>query len=286
MELNHLDIKLARATTLPILPTVVSQVIALADNPAAGPRDFERVIARDAGLSAKILRTANSSYYGGDGKIVNLQKALSKLGCNTIRSICITVAFQSSISGKALNKSFNLPEFWQHSLAVGCAAKVLAMVAHDPHAEEAFIAGLLHDIGKLAMAMFLSDEATMVYKLMKDRDISQYDAEMDCLGATHQEIGALVAHHWNLPQLYVPSIAHHHDPVRDDGTFDKLSLYVHVGNVLAHLAGLGYSPMSTSYEADPAVLDELHIPTAQLEAVETAVAVEVSKLSQHMGLVA
>jgi putative nucleotidyltransferase with HDIG domain len=244
------------------------------------------VIARDAGLSAKILRTANSSYYGGDGKIVNLQKALSKLGCNTIRSICITVAFQSSISGKALNKTFNLTQFWQHSLAVGCAAKVLAMLAHDPHAEEAFIAGLLHDIGKLAMAMFLSEEATMVYNLMKDRDICQFDAEKDCLGVTHQEIGALVAHHWNLPELYVPSIGHHHDPINDDGSFDKINLYVHVGNVLAHLAGLGYSPISTTYSADPAALDELRIPAAQLEAVESAVAVEVSKLSQHMGLVA
>ena len=181
MEIRHIETKLARATTLPILPNAVAQVLALTDNPNAGARDYERVIKQDAALTTKILRTANSPYYGG-GNITNLQRALSQLGVNAIRSICLAVSFQSALASRNLDRRFSPSRFWQHSLAVACGAKVLACVARDPNAEEAFIAGLVHDIGKLALCMFLPLETNQVYNMMAEQKISQYQADCKCWG--------------------------------------------------------------------------------------------------------
>ncbi len=285
MDLGHLNVILSRASTMPVLPTVVTQVMELADNPNAGTRDFERVIARDTVLSAKILRTANSSYYGGDGNISSLQRALAKLGCNVVRSICITVAFQSSMNRKDIG-DLNIVQLWQHSLAVACASKVLAILQKDAHAEEAFVAGLLHDVGKLALAIYMPKEHQAVSVLMHTKGISQYEAEMMALQVTHQEIGKMVAEHWGLPAMYHPSISQHHTPFSSSEKITPLLAYVHVGNALAHQTGLGYSPNGCTYEPDMRVVEQLGIAPEQFEPLRQAVAAGVARLSTNMGLVA
>ncbi len=284
MELRHIETKLARATTLPILPNIVMQVLSLTEDVNAGARDYERLIVQDAALAAKILRTANSSYFGGNGQITSLRRALSQLGNNTLRSMCLTVSLQSALSSKTLDKAFNPNHFWMHSMAVACAAKILACVGRDSHAEEAFVAGLVHDIGKLALCMFLPQEAGCVYNLMKTRGLTQFDAEMQFLELTHQDIGHMAAQKWQLPDVYLPPIAHHHDPFRDGQEPDKLTAYVHIGNVIAHEVGLGFEAEGTTHCADPAVLAMLNISEEQYVPIRTAVMNEVTKMGSQMGM--
>ncbi len=286
MELKHLEVKLSRATSMPILPTMITQVMMLADNPNAGTRDFEKVISRDSVMTAKILRMANSAYYGGDGNITGLQFALAKLGCNVVRSICVSVAMQSSLNSKSFGKTLNITQLWQHSLAVACAAKVLATLKRDPHAEEAFISGLMHDLGKVALAMFLPEETNKVYATMQMKKISQYEAEQECISITHQQIGFAVAGHWSIPQMYHSAIKNHHTPFAESIELDPLTAYVHVGNAIAHQAGLGVTPFDGNYEPDPLVLEFLGIDKEQLAPLQLAVATSVSRLSSQMGLAA
>ena len=284
MELRHLETKLTRATTLPILPNIVMQVLSLTEDPNAGARDYERLIVQDAALAAKILRTANSSYFGGNGQITTLRRALSQLGNNTLRSMCLTVSLQSALSSKNLDRAFNPNYFWMHSMAVACAAKILACLARDPKAEEAFVAGLVHDIGKLALCMFLPQEASCVYGMMKSQGLSQFDAELQFLDLTHQDIGHLAAQKWQLPDVYLPPILTHHDPFRDGQEPDKLTAYVHVANALAHEVGLGFEATGTTHCADPAVLALLNISEEQYIPVRTTVMNEVTKIGAQMGL--
>ena len=196
MELKYLETKLARASVLPLLSNVVAQVLTLSQNPNASTRDFERLIIQDAALTAKILRTANSPVFSGGGHITTLGPALTQVGSNTLRSICLTVSLQSALTAKGLNKSFHPSNFWLHSLGVACGAKILARLMRDAQAEEAFIAGLMHDIGKLALCLFLPNEADSVYKLMQGQNMSQFDAEMQVMEATHQDIGHKAAQCW------------------------------------------------------------------------------------------
>jgi HD-like signal output (HDOD) protein len=282
MDLKHLEIRLERATTLPIFSGAVSQVLALTQNLNAGTRDYERAISQDAALSAKILRTANSPYFGGNGQITSLQRAMAQLGSNTLRSICMAVAFQSALGVKTLNKRFDFHQFWKHSMAVACAAKVLALLTRDPQAEEAFIAGLLHDVGKLALCMFMPLEANQVYTAMEEQHISQFEAELACLQLTHQEIGRLAAQRWQLPPLYHEPIAKHHTPAEDGSEIDRLTALVHVGNALAYEVGLGSAPAGCMNSADPQVVDFLGISPAQFEPLKGAITMEVAKLGAQL----
>src|SRR5262249_4933250 len=138
MEPKHIETRLARATTLPILPDIVMRVLRLADDPNAGTREYELIIAKDAGLTAKILRTANAPYYASSGQITTLHPALTQLGVNTIRSICLTVSFQSAMASKQLNKRFHVGHYWQHCMATACAAKIIAHLHGQRLQEEAF----------------------------------------------------------------------------------------------------------------------------------------------------
>ena len=283
MELKHIETKLARASTLPILPNLVMQILALTDDMNAGARDYERLIMQDAALTAKILRTANSSYFGGNGQIANLRRALTQVGNNTLRSMCLTVSLQSALSSKTLNKAFNPKQFWLHSMAVACAAKILACLARDARAEEAFVAGLVHDIGKLALCMFLPLEATHVYQLMQTYKITQFEAELQFLGASHQDIGQIAAQRWQLPDVYLMPIAKHHDPAEGGDEVDMLTAYVHVANCIAHQIGLGFDPAGTNHCPNPAVVALLNISEEQYDPIRSAVAQEVAKMGSQMG---
>ncbi|HZP82602.1 MAG TPA: HDOD domain-containing protein [Chthonomonadaceae bacterium] len=284
MELRDIETRLARTTTVPILPHLVTQILRLTDNPNAHARDYERLIIQDAGMAAKVLRTANTPYFGGGGQITTLQRALIQLGDNTVRSICLTVAFQSSLMTKSFNKRFNVGRFWQHSLAVACAAKILARLRRNPLAEEAFVAGLMHDLGKLVIAMLLPLEANLIYNLVEVQQMSDYEAEQQTLGLTHQEIGRLAAERWCLPGIYFDPIAKHHTPTEDVFEIDPLTAFVHIGNALAHEIDMGFSPPGNVNRADPLVLDFLEIPEAQYDPIRTAVLKEVLIVSKQMGL--
>ncbi len=284
MELKHIETKLARATTLPILPNLVMQILALTDDMNASARDYERLIMQDAAMTAKILRTANSSYFGGNGQITSLRRALTQVGNNTLRSMCLTVSLQSALSSKTLNKAFNPKSFWLHSLAVACAAKILACLARDPRGEEAFVAGLVHDIGKLALCMFLPMEATHVYQLMQTYKITQFEAELQFLDVTHEDIGHMAAQRWQLPDIYLTPIAKHHDPTADADEIDMLTAYVHVANAIAHQIGLGFEPAAANHCPNPTVVALLNISEEQYDPIRSAVASEVAKMGSQMGV--
>lgn len=284
MQVRNIEVKLSRVTTLPILPNIAMEVLRLADDSGTSVREFERVISQDAGMTAKILRTANSPYYGGNGNILTLQRALAQLGVNAIRSISLTVSFQSAMACKQLNKGFNAQQYWQHSLAVACASKVIAVLKGGLMMEEAFIAGLLHDIGKLALSMMLPLEAELVYRMRDSQKVSDYEAEEKTLGMTHEQIGLLAAQKWNLPDIYYSPISKHHFPTDNVTEIDTLTAYVHLANVLAHEIEMGYDELGQVPELDYLVADMLAFPEEQYGPIRSAVGKEVAIMSKSFGL--
>ena len=123
---------------------------------------------------------------------------------------------------------------------------------------------------------------------MKSENLSQFDAELDLIGVTHQDIGLMAAQGWQLPEIYLQPIARHHNPVdnegENDGESNRLAAYVHVGNAIAHQIGLGFEPTGTPQDADPIVLAQLGISEQQYELVRNVIANEVQKMSSQMGL--
>lgn len=280
--LERMELKISRATTLPLLPNVVVEMLRLTDKPEASFQELERVLAASPSLAAKLLRTANSSFYAPKVEVTTLRAALLQLGIKTVRSICLAVSFQTSLTDSDFCKNFDLIGFWKHSLTVACGAKVIACLCKYPNPEEAFAAGLLHDIGKLALALYMPMEYTLLRKQNASAMLTDYESEQKMLGITHQEIGALVARQWHLPALYIPPISKHHNPLDDVDEIDPLTAAVHVANALAYECDMGFSPPGIYNDADPFILQFLEISESQYTFIRPALVREVEVVSKHL----
>lgn len=278
MELSALSIRVARTPGLGMLPQITSQILRMVDNPNASPRQIGALIERDPGLASKLLKIANSAYYGSPGKIKTVSQAISVMGLSAVRSVVVSQAYQQMTAVRGASKRFDRLAFWQHSLATASAARVLAKLKGYRDPEEAFLAGLMHDAGRLVMDRFLPNEFDQICTLALERAIPLIEAEREVLGYTHVEIGDMLAEQWNLPDGLRTAIRMHHQP---KGTFAEcpLGYLVYAANIVAHQVGFALQP-PVLYELDDAVKQELGIPDAQLEGLKQVVLQEVMRTQE------
>lgn len=197
---------------LPTLPTVVAQLMMTLNEPTSSARDLERLIANDQAIAARLLKLANSAFYGLPGKVASLSRAITLLGFNTVRSLVLTIGVIDKFSGPSGGRYFDRGEFWEHSLTVATVARLLG--ARDPgfSPEEAHLAGLLHDIGKVIMDNFQPLKFQEAMQLVRDRNMNPLQAESLVLGLSHDEVGAIAAGEWRFPDFLREVIAFHHKP--------------------------------------------------------------------------
>lgn len=199
---------------LPTLPTVITQLMTLIDSPKTSGRHVAQLISTDQALTAKILKLANSSFYGFPREIATVQHAVVILGFETVKSLGLSVSVLQRFSGPSDNAHFDRQGFWEHSIACGVSAKLLATKLGYRLPGEAFAAGILHDVGKLILNQYLPAEFAQVIERMRTEDLYIGKAEELVLGLTHSEVGSWLAEKWNLPGQLVDAIAYHHAPGR------------------------------------------------------------------------
>lgn len=274
MDLSALQIRVARTPGLSMLPQVTTQVLKLVDNPNASPRQVGALIERDAGLASKLLKTANSSYYGMPGKIRTVSQAISVMGLSAVRSVIVSQAYQQMAGGRANARRFDKVAFWQHSLATAIAARILARFKGWRDPEEAFLAGLLHDAGRLVMDRFLTNEFDQAIALSLERGCSLTEAERETLGYTHVEVGVMLGEQWQLPDSLMEGIRRHHEALSFEES--PIGCLVGAANVLAHQAGFGIGA-PVIYELAPEVQESLKLPPEQFEGMKQALVQEVTR---------
>jgi putative nucleotidyltransferase with HDIG domain len=193
-------------------PAIAMEVIRLVENPKTSASKLGEVISRDQALAAKVLRVANSPFYGFPKQISTINFAIVVLGFETLKEIVLSVSLASSLANK-LDKDFEIEKFWQHSLLVGIIAKHLAKDMGYRVSGEAFTAGLLHDIGILVIAQYFGREFKQIVQIGKTGEFSFEEIERRFLdNSTHYEIGSWLADKWNFPDQLVEAIAFHHQP--------------------------------------------------------------------------
>jgi putative nucleotidyltransferase with HDIG domain len=193
---------------LPSLPQVVTKVLAMTDSAHISAVDLSKEM--DQTLSAKVLKMANSAYYGGRAarKVNTVHHAIVIIGLDALKEIILTTSlFHTFRDSKEIE---SLQPLWQHSLECGLAAKRLAWVVRFEAMDEAYLVGLIHDIGRLIIQQHFPDQ----FALLKRRTngiTEEIGLEREIFGMTHAEIGARVAEQWNFPEALIEAIAHHHD---------------------------------------------------------------------------
>jgi HD-like signal output (HDOD) protein len=201
--------KLESIRDLPTIPIVISEVLAAIDNPKMSAANLASIIERDQALTARVLRVANSPFYGFARRISTIDLAIVVMGFNTIKEIVLSLVIQRFFS-KVKSKLFDINSFWHYGVFCGSTSRHLARKLGYKLAGEAFVSGLMHDIGVLIIAEYFSEAFKQIkFKVMNDYR-SLIDAEMDLLNTNHCEIGGWIAEKWNLPPQIVQSIRNHH----------------------------------------------------------------------------
>lgn len=281
MDLQSIAIKVARSENLPVLPQIVSAVLKLADDPSTSQRVMEQVIERDLAISAKILRVANSSYYGLS-QVESVGRAISVLGMNTVRSLVVNIAYQQMISGKVQCPEFSKIDFWLHSFATATAARILAKIKDPLRAEELYGAGMMHDVGLLVMDRFAPDELSSAILLAQEESIPLQTAEMRSFGFSHTVVGGLLASKWGLQGIIGDSIMFHHQPEKAPHESDFVWI-IAAANTVAHRCGYR-NGQSYDVQYDSLVLDQVGLPEAQYSIIENVVTQEVTRAQESFQL--
>lgn len=195
---------------MPSLSTTVSKVLEICSRPDTVPNDLNRVIALDPVLAGQVLKLINSAYYSLMNKVTSLTRAIIMLGLNTVKNLALSTAIIRSVSQAKKSRALPIRAFWAHSIAVGVMAKLLAAGRGLSLAEreEYFVAGLLHDLGKIP----IGDEYTEVLARVETAQNPLVTVEQQVLGLDHEEVGAMIATKWKLNAVLTDAICHHHAP--------------------------------------------------------------------------
>ncbi len=192
------------------LPFAVVKIIKLCNDPSSNTGDIEKPIKSDPAIAAMIMKRANSAAYGGMGPVRSIQRAIVRIGMRSTRNIAASFSVLKLFSKEDKNLGFNRTWFWIHSLTTGICSQLLAADLKFKHPEDAFIAGLLHDIGKMILDDFMNDEYYRALTMTNTESIPIRNAEMSVFDVSHAYIGSKVAKAWEFPSSIVEAIEKHH----------------------------------------------------------------------------
>ena len=221
---------------LPPLPAVVTRVMQTVNNPETSAEDLNRLISLDQSLSSKLLRIVNSSYYGFPKRISTVTHAVVILGFNTVRNLVLGVStFELLTQRRPSTAGLNRTRYWEHSVAVAVGASLLAAKKRPrtrTFVEEAFLCGLLHDVGGLFLDCYFPTQYAVTLAFAGREGIPTVEAERLVLGIDHAYVGKRMAEHWNFPQVLVDAFGGHHRPNPDAEQF-AMAAIVHASDWLA-----------------------------------------------------
>jgi len=229
------DTLLRGVRKLPSLPAVVIELLQSMDREDTDTRRLAAKLAQDQALAARVLRVANSSFYGLQGKVETISDAVAVLGLNGLRTLATAAAVTGAFAGgKHGEGGYDLASFWRHSVAVALCAREIARRRHMNEGN-AFAAGLLHDIGRLALASSFPEHLAAVAQARAASGDCWLFAERHVLGTDHAEIGRQLTEHWCFPATLSGAIGAHHAPGKDATAGNTLAAVVHLADALAHL---------------------------------------------------
>ena len=263
------------------LPEVTMKIIQLVEDPESTAQDLNNVISNDPALGARILKVVNSAFYGLPGQIGSINRAIVLLGLNAVKNIAIAASLAKLFRGGKIANGFDARDLWTNAIATATATRLLAKHVNLGLPDEAFLAGLIHDIGIMVEIQARRAQFVQVLeKMQANPTLSLREAELEILGATHEQFGYGLCKLWKFPLNFQYVTGFHHRPHEVAPNHRTLVSLVHVANVLTKQHKLGYTGGIETDTIDPALLEALQITPAHLEEVGQALpeAIEEAKV--------
>ena len=233
------------------LPDVFIRISQLIENPDSTIDSIAQAVSQDPAFTVRLLRVANSPFYGLSSTVDTVYKAVSILGTSQIRNLALSTAIASCFAGLS-NKLVSMDNFWRHSLYCGLISRNLARLAGKCDPEAVFTAGLLHDIGELVIFNKLPDMAQEALLLVLDSgdELAPYIAEQQVMGFDHAQVGGELAKQWKLPLMLEESIRFHHE-IQAAKQYPREVAIVHMANILAQMAEVHTTELDDVSPIDP-----------------------------------
>jgi HD-like signal output (HDOD) protein len=274
-EQADLKYRIEKLGQLPTLPQVVEKIMSMIDRPETSAEGLGRLIEKDQVLSAKVLQLANSPFYGFPARIASVSHAVVVLGLNVVKGLTLGATVFDMM------KAAGMDQLWRHSLGVAMVAHILAKKVGHKNPEELFVAGLLHDLGKVVMYVKLPETASRIGQAVQDRDIYMMDAEREILGLTHADIAGWLAAAWHLPIVLKDPIMYHHQPTLAQGAPMQTAI-VHVADVLVKAMGCGSSGDDLVPALSPEAWSALNLDDETLSACVAQAAQEFETIDDYL----
>lgn len=268
---------------LPTLPASIVRLQRVVQDDQSSAQDVEAVIRPDPALTANLLRLANSSFFGLPRKVDNVRQAIALLGLKRVFETAVSAAFSDVIPAVIPGYGLQAADFWRHCVAVAVLSEQLASELGMKTPDLTFTAGLLHDLGKLAIGTYLARVSEQAITSVREREVTLFAAESDLLGTNHAEAGVALAERWQLPpQIALVARGHHGCERQACGSDRDLVDLIHVADGLAHSLGYGADVGELARRIDSDAISELGLRPRRVERVVCRSVDQIDEMTEMM----
>lgn len=247
---------------VPSLPMFYSKLDEAINHPRSSITDIAKIISEDQGLAARILKLANSPLFGYFSKIDTITQAVTIIGVQQVRDLSLAISVMGIFNGIP-EDLITMETFWKHSIGCGLTARVLATSQRDPNLERFFVAGILHDIGRLVMFLRIPDLCREMLEISQKEQISLFEAERQRLGFDHAAVGGALLRMWKIPARVVEPVEFHHS-CNFAGQYPRETAMLHCADMITHAMELGFSGDEIAPRLDQAAWERLSISPFQI----------------------
>jgi HD-like signal output (HDOD) protein len=272
--------KIEQIENLPTLPEVANKLLRIINDPITTAHDVANLISRDLSLTSKVLRLANSAFYGVPRTVATVHNAVVILGLKVINTMVFSITVVKMFPADGRHELFPRKKFWSHSVAVAVLSKLLALRMRkfslfDP--EECFCAGLIHDLGRVVMDQYLHEDFIKAVKLSVADGITLLEAEQKVFGFDHSDVGDWLTARWELPNDIRVPIVYHHRPLQSPEA-KEIAGVVHLADALAHSMDFGMPKLKASPMPDAALIASLGLSEEDIEGAKEEALGEIENL--------
>ncbi|MDA1273811.1 MAG: HDOD domain-containing protein [Verrucomicrobia bacterium] len=265
---------------MPSLSTTVTKVLEICNHPNTSANDLNRIISLDPVLTGRVLKLINSAYYALSDHISSLTRAIIMLGINTVKNLALSTSVVGALKGIKSHEILASDQFWTHSLSVGITAKALAAKrgVSGNEREDFFVAGLLHDLGKIPMLQCFAEDYATAIAHAKEVQIPLCRAEQELFGFHHGWVGREIAEKWKLSNGISECLGFHHEPERASKEFADLVATVELANIFTNKEEIGGAgDFHPNFTPIPEILSGLNLEWKDVEELKETVLQELDK---------
>lgn len=259
--------KLVRETkSVSSLPSAFTRLNEAVNSSRTSTHDIAKIISEDPSLTARLLRIANSALYAFPSKIDTITKAVTVIGTRQLRDLTLGTSVIALFEG--IPTDINMETFWRHSIACGVTARILATYRRETNVERFFVAGLLHDIGRLILLLKLPNETSEALRKAKSENELLHKIEKDMFGFDHADVGSTLLKLWKIPEHTVTAVGFHHRPSQLR-KFHVDATVIHISDIIVHVMQMGNSGEDFAPNLNNNAWDQLGLPVSVLSSTLT-----------------